>query len=124
MENTPQTPPVAPSGTDGKTVAIVSYITLIGWIVALILNSSNRTALGSFHLRQMLMLVLAGVALGIVRAGLSMIPYVGGALSFVCALAGIGLFVLWVLGLVGAANGEQKPLPLIGPLAQEWFKGL
>ncbi len=39
---------------NGKTVAIISYITLIGWIIALVMNNGNKTALGSFHIRQSL----------------------------------------------------------------------
>ena len=39
-----------------KVVAIVSYITIIGWIIALILNQSKKTELGSFHVRQALLL--------------------------------------------------------------------
>ena len=31
---------------DGKTIAIISYITLIGWIIALVMHQSNKTSLG------------------------------------------------------------------------------
>ncbi len=39
---------------EDKTVAIVAYLTLIGFIIAIILNGQKKTALGAFHLRQML----------------------------------------------------------------------
>ena len=39
---------------DGKTVAIIAYITLIGWIIALVMNNGNKTVLGSYHIRQSL----------------------------------------------------------------------
>jgi len=93
-----------------KVVAIVSYITFIGWIVALILNSNNKTALGSFHLRQSLMIMLAGLVL-------SWIPYIGW-------FFGLAMFIFWVMGLVYAINSQQKEVPLIGQYAQKWFKGL
>jgi uncharacterized membrane protein len=32
--------------------------------------------------------------------------------------------VLWVMGLISAINGEEKPMPLIGEKAQEIFKNL
>ena len=35
-----------------------------------------------------------------------------------------GLFVLWIIGLIGAINGEQKPIPLIGDRAQSMFSGI
>ncbi len=93
-----------------KLVAILSYITLIGWVIALILNMQNKTDLGSFHIRQALLLLLSMIVL-------SWIPMIGWLLSIV-------LFVFWVIGLVYAIQGQQKEIPLIGKLAQDWFKGL
>ena len=55
------------SGTDLKVVALVSYLTIIGWIVALILNSNNKSDLGSFHVRQSLGIILTGFVLGFVK---------------------------------------------------------
>ena len=46
-----------------KTVAILSYITPIGWVIALILNQSKKTELGSFHIRQALLLMITGIIL-------------------------------------------------------------
>lgn len=35
----------------------------------------------------------------------------------------IGLFVFWVMGLIAAVNGQQKPMPLVGEHYQKWFAG-
>ncbi len=51
------------SSNNGKTVAIISYLTLIGWIVALIMNNNNKSELGSFHIRQMLGVLIVAVLL-------------------------------------------------------------
>jgi len=93
-----------------KLVAILSYITLIGWIIALILNMQKKTELGSFHIRQALLLVIANVVLW-------WIPVIGWILQ-------VGVLVLWVMGLVYAVQGQMKEIPLIGKYAQQWFKGL
>ena len=39
---------------DGKMIAIISYFTLVGWIVAFVLHqqSSPKSSLAAFHLRQ------------------------------------------------------------------------
>lgn len=29
-----------------------------------------------------------------------------------------------IMGLVAASQGEKKPLPVVGELFQEWFKGI
>ena len=43
---------------DGKTKAIVAHITLIGWIIALVLNSQQKDEYASFYIRQMLELII------------------------------------------------------------------
>ncbi|MCL6274602.1 YtxH domain-containing protein [Muricauda sp. 2012CJ35-5] len=94
----------------GKTVAIVAHLTLIGWIIAIIMNSSNKTELGSFYVRQVLGIFLVGLVLGF-------IPIVN-------LIAWIFPFILWIVSLIGAINGKQKPVFLVGEYFQNWFKGL
>ena len=37
---------------EGKTIAIISYITIIGLIIAFIMNQSKKNSFASFHIRQ------------------------------------------------------------------------
>ncbi len=120
MENTNNPQPVA-AQDNGKTVALVSYFTLIGWIVALIMHGSNKTRLGAYHLRQMLGLMIMALAVGILTLPLIMIPFLGWGILW---LLRVGLLVLWIMGLIAAANGEEKPMPIVGELFQKWFAGL
>ena len=94
---------------DGKTMAIISYITWIGLLIAFIMNNDKKNSFAKYHIRQSLLLVLAGV--------LAVIPVIGW-------IWGIFVFVLWVMGLISAINGEEKEVPVLGKYAQEWFKGL
>jgi uncharacterized membrane protein len=112
----PAPAPVAPAGMDPKVIAILSYITIFGWIAAVVLNNPKKP-LGSFHIRQSLCLMLAGLALSII----AVIPLLGWLLFLV---GGLALFVFWVMGLIGAIQAQTKPLPLIGEKAQEWFQAL
>ena len=100
------TPPLATAATEDKTVAILAYLTLLGFIVAIVMNSSKKTQLGAFHLRQMLGLFLTGI--------LMIIPL----LNILIALC---LFVLWIMGLLAAIKGEMKPVPILGSMYQKWF---
>lgn len=105
---------------NGKTVAIVSYITWIGWIVAFVLNSSNKTSLGFFHLRQ------SGF-IHILFAALSLISFVFRGVGLISVLVGIAyvlLLILAIIGLVSALNGEEKKVPFIGDMAQNILSGL
>lgn len=94
----------------GKTVAIIAHLTLIGWIIALVMNNGNKTEIGSFYIRQVLGIMLLGFVLGI-------IPVVN-------LIAWIVPFVLWIISLVGAFGGKQKPVLLVGDYFQDWFKSL
>jgi len=108
-----QTPPPATGGED-KTVAIVSYLTLIGFLVAVIIHSNKKTKLGAYHLRQMLGFMLSWFAVII----LFIIPIIGWILIPVFYIC---MIVLWVMGLIAAINGQMKPMPVVGPMYQKWF---
>lgn len=104
------------TGTDPKVVGIVSYLTLIGWIVALVLNNPKSDH-GSFHVRQSIGIILLAMASGFVM----IIPFLG----WIAGIAGYILaFVLWIIGFIGAVQGEKKVVPVLGAQFQEWFKSL
>ena len=104
------------SNDNGKTVAIIAYITLIGWIVALVMNNGNKTPLGTYHVRQALGIMCIGVILAIISGFLAL-----GMISWIINLV---ILILWILGLVSAVQGEMKPVPVVGEKFQEWFKGI
>ena len=95
--------------SDGKNIAIIAHIHLIGWIIALIMNSNNKTELGSFYIRQMLGLILLSF--------LGVIPVVGWILLIL-------IFIAWIISLINALGGKTKPTFLLGSKFQEWFKSL
>ena len=110
------TPP--PTTTEDKTVAILSYITLIGFIVAIVIHSSKKTKLGAFHLRQVLGFFLTGIAVVFCQFILLFIPILGWLAIFALWCS---MLALWVMGLISAINGQTKPMPVVGPLYQKWF---
>ena len=111
------TPPPATAGED-KTVAIVSYLTLIGFLVAIIIHSNKKTKLGAYHLRQMLGFMLTVIAVVLCEFILIFVPILGWLAIFVLW---ISMLVFWILGLVAAINGQMKPMPIVGPMYQKWF---
>lgn len=121
MENqtTPQNDP-------GKTVAILSYCTLIGWIIAIVLHNDekNKSELGAFHVRQGLGLFITGFAMAILGAIFMFIPFIGWLISILINISYIGVFVLWILGLISAINGEKKLLPVVGQFYQNMLSGI
>lgn len=95
---------------DGKTIAIIAHMTIIGWIIAFVMNNKTKNAYASYYIRQVLGIMLCFLLL-----------------SFVPAIAwfvNIGILILWVISLIYALSGEMKPIPLLGHLFQDWFKSL
>lgn len=109
---------------DGKSIAIISYITIIGWIIAYVMHGNNKSQLGTFHIRQSLFLMLTGFTTAIAQMLFVFIPFLGWIISILLYFVLLGLFVLWIIGLIAAINGEEKPVPFLGTKAQELLKGI
>lgn len=90
---------------DKKVTGIVSYFTLIGWLIAYLAGDKEGA---KFHLNQSLVLLIANIVVSI----LGFIPYVG----LVTWIINIFLFVCWILGLIAAIKEEEKEIPLLGQI--------
>jgi hypothetical protein len=109
----------------GKVAGILSYFTIIGWLVAYFgFHQNKKTTIGSYQLRQTLLLHIVYM---IVLFGL---PFLLGSiwttagifsLSYFTRLLVFAFFVLWIIGLIGAINSKKKPIPLLGEKAQRLF---
>lgn len=100
---------------DDKTKSIVAHLTLIGWVIALVMNQSDKGENTSFYLRQNLGLWMVGIVGSVV--GMVTIKLIGTVVS-------IGVLVLWILSLVGALSGQKSLTPGFGQMFQDWFKGI
>ncbi|MEG1025074.1 MAG: hypothetical protein RSF34_11425, partial [Flavobacterium sp.] len=49
---------------EGKSIAITSYILIIGVLIAMSMNSENKNSFASFHIRQALGLSLTFISFG------------------------------------------------------------
>jgi len=99
----------------GKTIAIISYITFIGTIIAYVMNNDKKNPFAAFHIRQMIGLSILALINSFVIARFS---------SWASGIIGILLFVLWIIGFIGAIQGEEKKVPLLGDQFQDWFKSI
>ena len=101
-------------GTSPKTIAIVSHLTIIGFIIGIFMHNSNKSEVGAFYLRQMLGLICLSFAAGVLQ---TMIGRVAGIIS-------LAAFILWIISFIGALSGEKKLLPVVGEYFQDWFKSI
>ncbi len=96
---------------EGKTMAIISYITLIGLIVAYFMNNSKKNEFASFHIGQSLRVFILSIIIGVVVNILVSVTGMG-VLSFLSYIP----LVLLILGIINAVNGKAEPLPIIGTI--------
>ncbi|MBL4744957.1 MAG: hypothetical protein JKY08_01175 [Flavobacteriaceae bacterium] len=101
---------------EGKTAAIISYLSWPGLLIGFIMNNSKRNSFTSFHIRQMIGLLLLQLLAGAIGS-LVGIPTVARFLH-------ITLFIFWITGFIGCLKGQEKKIPLFGDLFQDWFKGI
>lgn len=99
---------------EGKTNAIVSYLTIIGLLYALYSNKQNSNYFASFHIRQSL-----GLHLLFFANKWIVYSYFGTAAG---NIGKVGVLVLFALGLISAIQEELKLVPLFGEKFQEWFR--
>ncbi len=101
-----------------KVMAVLAYIGLL-FLVPLLAAPQSRYA--RFHTNQGLVLfifdIAGGIVIGVLSAILIFVPVAGPIIaSIISAVIGIGIFVLMILGIVNAATGKAKELPIIGKI--------
>lgn len=99
----------------GKAKAIIAHITIIGWVIALILNMNDKDEFTSYYIRQYLGIMIAALL------GNLLLAMISGTLAMIW---GVIILVIWLMSLIGAITDKQSETPVVGHLFQEWFKGL
>jgi uncharacterized membrane protein len=112
---------------DGKVCAILSYL-LVGIIWYFADDKMRKNNFAKFHAKQGLVLLIVSIILSIAVSILSAIftplLFMGGGLGIVWLISliwyavSIVLFVLWLIGIIAAATGKEKALPVIGGFAK------
>lgn len=96
-----------------KKDSLMIVLTYILFFIPLITEDKNDPFF-KYHARQSLGILLCSIANSILAHSL---------LIFLTPLIAIFLFVVWIIGLLSALKGEQKPVPVIGQLFEKinWF---
>lgn len=99
---------------NNKGMSVLAYI---GFLFLVPLLACPNSKFARYHTNQGLVLFLLEFALGVVTGILGIIPIagliIGGLLS---AVGGIFTLVLMIMGIINAAQGQAKELPLIGKI--------
>ena len=96
-----------------RVFAIFAYI---GWLVLIPIFAAKNSKFARFHANQGLVLAIIMTASIFVLTLLSYIPYIGWLFSVLDWIASLGITALMVIGIITAATGKAKELPLIGKI--------
>lgn len=91
-----------------KATSIVSYITIIGWLIAFLAGDKEEA---KFYLNQSLIVELGSVAVALLHKVIGR-----GILGIVCSILGLIFTILWFMGIYHAIKQDDKALPLIGDI--------
>ena len=101
------------TGLKSNIAGLLCY--LAGWVSGLVFYLiETKSQFVRFHAAQSI-IVFGG--LSILTLFLGFIPLIGWAIN---ALLGIVAFVLWLLLMIKAYQGEHYKLPVVGNLAEQW----
>lgn len=102
---------------EGKNIAIIAYVTIIGLIIAFVMNNDKKDPFAAYHIKQSFGLALTGLALGVI----GLIPILGWIINI------LGIFVLlymWFIGLMNAINLKESAVPFLGEKFKIWFENI
>lgn len=99
--------------SDSKLFAFLGVLLgLIGFLIVLIARKNDKYAM--YYGKQGLILFIAAVIVGAIgRLMVFTGWYIVSTLNFV-------LLILWIFGIVYSLSGKEKPVPIIGRLAEKF----
>ncbi|BCX16098.1 MAG: hypothetical protein KatS3mg098_327 [Candidatus Parcubacteria bacterium] len=95
-----------------KLMAVVAYLL---FFVPLLTEDKNDPFV-RYHVRQGLGFLIAAILVSVFG---TFVPIIGWLLFFPLQLI---LFVIWIIGVIHALKGEEKPLPIIGKFVENNLK--
>lgn len=101
-----------------KAFAVLSYL---GILVLIPILAAPNSKFARFHSNQGLVFLIASIAANVVLTILRIVSYaiaepLGTIFSVITVLVSILIIVLAIIGIVNAAQGKAKELPLIGKI--------
>jgi len=102
-----------------NVAGMLAYVTIIPAIIFLLLEPYNKSRFVRFHAWQSIFFTVAWWVLWIGLQILVHIPLLGFLTLLVWPLVGLGGFIVWIILLLKANQGQMFKLPVIGDLAEK-----
>lgn len=108
---------------NGVVCAILCYF-LVGIIWYFADENMKKNELARYHAKQGLVLLIASIAVsilfGIIWAIFVFIPMLWFLITAISWIVWLFFFVVWIFGIVYAATGKLKPMPIIGKFGEKF----
>jgi len=108
-----------PQGMTNSVAGMLAYVTIIPAIIFLVVAPYNRNRFIRFHSFQCLFLCVALIVIHLGLGVLTVVPFMGVITFPLHMLVNLGAFVLWIVLLIKANQGQMYKLPFIGDLAEK-----
>jgi len=106
-------------GMTDNVAGMLAYVTIIPAIVFLVMEPYNRSRFIRFHSFQCIFFAVAWTALWIVLSIIAHVPLLGWLTILIWPLIGLAGFVIWLVLLLKANQGQMFKLPVIGDMAEK-----
>lgn len=111
--------PAATQGMTDNVAGMLAYITIIPAIIFLVVEPYNRNRFIRFHSFQCLFFAAALLILHFGLGILAIIPGIALLTFPLHMVINLGAFILWIILLIKANQGQMYKLPIIGNLAEQ-----
>lgn len=111
------------TGLSDNAASGLAYITFIPAIVFLVVAPYNQSQTIRFHSWQSIFLGVACFIVDVALMIVARVPFFGFMTLFLWPLVWLAFFVLWLLCLIKAFNGQRFKLPIIGDFAEKQAGG-
>lgn len=113
--------PAAPAaaGLADNVAGALAYVTIIPAIIFLVLEPFNKKRFIRFHSFQCIFFAIAWTVLWIALAFVGHIPFLGWATLLLWPLISLVGFVIWLILVLKAYQGQMFKLPVIGDMAEQ-----
>ena len=106
-------------GLTDNVAGMLAYVTIIPAIVFLVMEPYNRSRFIRFHAFQCIFFAVAWTVLWICLSIVAHIPFLGWATFIIWPLVSLVGFVIWLILVLKAYQGQMFKLPIIGDMAEQ-----
>ncbi len=114
-QSAPSTPQ-SPKGTSQPVKQANTGMAILAYILFFIplLTEAKKDPFVKYHVRQGLLIFIGWIVVSIISW---ILPW---QLGIIVTFLDVCVFVLMIIGIMNAAKGEQKPLPVIGKFGEQF----